>query len=101
MTKWVSTPIQLTAAMVAGTAPLFPELPIAVGNQGVMSIQSRSGSTIEFFFGPAGATAAGVAGQGLLLNSNARWDIFGYPEFNGAIFIRGGTAGEYVVLLIS
>lgn len=101
MSKWVSTPIQLTAGHVAGTTPLIAEQPMAVNSQGLWAIQSRSASSIELFFGPIGALTAGIAGQGIPLAANQRIDLYGAPEFNGALFALGGTPGEYVVLLFS
>lgn len=101
MSKWTSTPVQLTAAHVAGTQPLIVEMPIPANNQGLFSIQNRSSATIELFFGPVGAVASGVVGQGIQLTTGQRFDFFGQPEFNGGLWMRGGVAGDYVVILFS
>jgi hypothetical protein len=97
MTKWVSTPIALTANMVAGTDALLVAEPIAATNKVLRAIQSRSAATpIELFFGGA---AVGVAGQGIPLAAGARIDFHGDVPFNGAIWLLGGLAAEYVVLV--
>lgn len=96
MARWKTTAVQLTANQVAGIDPVVADENGPGTMRRLVAVQSRSAGAIELGMG-----AAPALGQGIPVAAAGLFPVpaGGDVTFNGALYVLGGSAGEYIVLI--